>query len=82
MTDAEPAQVAGAAIPQSGVVKNITGTAVIYVAVGGDVTEEDGYPWEAAEGPFSFDLRPGERLHMIVESGGAAQTLRLLRSSS
>lgn len=57
------------------VVKNITGTAAIFLGPSG-VTTSSGFQWDVADGPLAIDLEPGESLYGIVAS--TSQTCHVL----
>lgn len=58
--------------------KNLTGTATIYLGGDKTVTAQTGFPWEVADGPISrLDTEPGEELWGV--SAGEDQTVAWLR---
>lgn len=58
------------------VVKNVTGTAAVFLGPSG-VTTSNGFQWDIADGPLTVDLEPGESLYGIVAS--TTQTLHVLQ---
>ena len=42
---------------------------VVYVGSDNTVTPATGWPWEAGDGAFPFDLEPGEALYGVMASG-------------
>lgn len=60
---------------RSFILKNITGSAAVFVGPSG-VTTSSGFQWDVADGPLSVDLEPGESVYGIVAS--TPQTLHVL----
>lgn len=56
--------------------KNITGTATVFVGPSG-VTTGTGFAWAVSDGPLEVELEPGESLYGIVAS--TSQTVHVLR---
>ena len=74
-----PAGAAGTSdLTRQVILRNVTATATIYLG-DSDVTDSDGFPWDAADGPFSCPLEPGEVLYARLASGGGDQSIRALR---
>jgi hypothetical protein len=48
------------------VLKNVTGSAAIFLGGDNTVTTGTGFQWDVADGPLSVDLEPGESLYGIV----------------
>lgn len=44
------------------VLKNVTATAPIFLG-GPNVSDVDGFEWQASDGAFDLDLEPGEQLY-------------------
>lgn len=66
------------AVDSAFLLKNMTGTAPIYLEVGSAATTTNGFRWDPTDGPMSLTLDKGEVLYAI--SGGADQTVHLLRA--
>lgn len=60
---------------RSFLMKNITGTASVFLGPSG-VTTSNGYEWATADGPIGVTLEPGEVLYGIVAS--TTQTIHVL----
>lgn len=50
------------------VLKNVTGSAAIFLGGDNTVTTSTGFQWDVADGPLAIDLEPGESLYGIVVS--------------
>ena len=57
-------------------VKNLTGTASIYLGPSG-VTTANGFEWAVADGMLEFELEPGESLYGIVAA--TTQTVHAIK---
>lgn len=60
------------------VVKNVTGTAPIFLGGGPAVTVINGFEWVVADGPLTIDLQAGEDLYGIVDE--VTQTCHTMRT--
>lgn len=68
-TNASSTTVVGDYTALSFVLKNLTGTASIFLGGGAAVTTGNGFEWAPGDGPISIDLEPGESLYAIVAAG-------------
>ena len=57
--------------------KNVTGTASVYLGPSG-VTTATGFEWAPADGPLTWELEPGESLYGIVAA--TQQTVHVLKA--
>jgi hypothetical protein len=67
--------------PLSLLIRNITGTANVYLETGnstGNATEAEGFEWLSGDPALEIELWNGESLYGIVASGGAEQHLHIL----
>lgn len=62
---------------RSFLVKNMTGTASVFLGTSGVTAAAPAFEWAVADGPLMIDLEPGEELYGIVAA--TTQTLHVLR---
>ncbi|MDQ3933423.1 MAG: hypothetical protein M3340_02195 [Actinomycetota bacterium] len=57
--------------------KNVTGTASVYLGGTDAVTTGNGFEWTVADGPLEVELEPGEKLYGVVAA--TTQAVHVLR---
>ena len=65
--------------PGAYLIRNVTGTATLYLEGEDPASEAAGFAWLASDPPLEIDLAAARTLNGLVASGGAAQTLHVLR---
>jgi hypothetical protein len=65
----------------TGILKNLTASASVYLGGDNTVTDTTGFAWDSTDGPLQLSLAPGEQLYARLASGATSQVIHRLLSS-